>query len=241
MPSPPGVMFYAEDWDPILEECDDETIVRFVRYVMTYASTKEVPNLKGFEKSFWNNLQSKIDRDNEKYQLRLTDSAYGGYKRSCKSAGVPPIEKDDWIAAGAPATYSIATATYSSAEASQNVDVNEDVDVNVPVDSKIPPLAAVGARARVDDPFTKVMTYVMRFVDPDPPATIVTGIKHYLDQGLEPDVINHAIDIAHSEHATQWPFIKSILQRYVKDNIKTMIAVRDDEQRFDERKQYQKN
>lgn len=124
MPSPPGVMFYIEDWAPILEDSDDATIARYVRFVMAYATTGEVPNLKGFEKSFWGMLQSKIDRDNQKYLGRKRDAAYGGYTQSCKKAGAAPMEKDDWIAAGAPATYSIAIGSHI---------VNVNVDVDVPV------------------------------------------------------------------------------------------------------------
>ena len=46
----------------------------------------------------WREVQGKIDRDNESYQRRVIDGAYGAYKRDLERKGDSPMPKDLWMA-----------------------------------------------------------------------------------------------------------------------------------------------
>lgn len=94
----------------------------------------------------------------------------------------------------------------------------------------------VDARAREPDsipPFGKVMSYLMDNIDSDPSSLTIDGVKMFLEKGLDPDVIIHAMEIARSEKHTGWAYIRGILRRYTRDGLTTMRAVLDEEERHE--------
>ncbi len=92
------------------------------------------------------------------------------------------------------------------------------------------------ARARARESVGKVMSYLMDNINPMPSPLMIDDVQRFLSHGLDPDVIIHAMQIAVGEKKTMWSYIKTILQRYDRDGVKTMIAVLDDEERRDSKK-----
>lgn len=109
--------------------------------------------------------------------------------------------------------------------------VHPDIEIDIR-DRKV----VVDARAREPDsipPFGKVMSYLMDNIDSDPSSLTIDGVKMFLEKGLDPDVIIHAMEIARSEKHTGWAYIRGILRRYARDGLTTMRAVLDEEERHE--------
>jgi hypothetical protein len=94
----PGIMVYF-DLLPQLQEYSKEEAGELFLAMLEYGAFGAVP---AFEdrglRIIWREVQGKIDRDNESYQRRVIDGAYGAYKRDLERKGDSPMPKDLWMA-----------------------------------------------------------------------------------------------------------------------------------------------
>lgn len=91
----PGVMFYFQDWTPLLS-LTDESLARLFRATIAYAADGVWPELSGVEEIVWGLIFPKVDRDGERYQARKESGGYAAYVRERKRAGLEPLSFEDW-------------------------------------------------------------------------------------------------------------------------------------------------
>lgn len=137
----------------------------------------------------------------------------------------------------------------SCREVPQNVARREEkrreveVEVEVEEEEKGSNLPLLHTRARegtetpelYDPELSKVMTYFLDRINPMPSTTVIEDLTTYT-QELGADVVCHALGIASDERKSSWRYIRAILQRYVKDGLKTMDDVLRAEQEFEAQK-----
>ena len=87
------------------------------------------------------------------------------------------------------------------------------------------------ARARL----AEVMSFYMDRINPQPSPLSIEEIKTFLE-GLEPEVIIHAMQIAIDEKKTSWSYIKAILRRYRDSGLTTLLLVEESERQAETRK-----
>lgn len=77
----PGIMVYF-DLLPQLEEYSPEEVGELFLAMLRFGLDGSIPIFedRGM-RIIWREIQSKIERDNAKYQQRVIDGAYGAYKR----------------------------------------------------------------------------------------------------------------------------------------------------------------
>ena len=93
----PGIMVYF-DLRPQLEEYSEEEVGKLFLAMLDFGANGSVPSFddRGM-RIIWREVQRKIERDNESYQKRVMDGAYGAYKRDEEKRGRKPLSKDAWI------------------------------------------------------------------------------------------------------------------------------------------------
>ena len=93
----PGFMVYFDQWEPI-SRLGDSDVAELVRSALKYCKYGEVPELSGISGIFWDMIRPMLDRDAEKYEESVTNSAYAGYSSSEKRAGRVPLTREEWNA-----------------------------------------------------------------------------------------------------------------------------------------------
>lgn len=91
----PGIMFFFDDWLPLME-LEDASIARLIRAALRYGRYGELPELDGTEAILWAILLPKLNRDAERYQNRRDSGEYAVYCREAKRTDVAPLSFDDW-------------------------------------------------------------------------------------------------------------------------------------------------
>lgn len=95
----PGIIVYF-DLLPQLEEYSPEEVGELFLAMLRFGLDGSIPIFedRGM-RIIWRELQSKIERDNAKYQQRVINGAYGAYTRDLKKEnGGTPMPKDLWTA-----------------------------------------------------------------------------------------------------------------------------------------------
>ena len=84
---------------PQLEEYSPEEVGELFLAMLRFGLDGSIPIFedRGM-RIIWREIQSKIERDNAKYQQRIIDGAYGAYKRELEKKGGSPMPKDLWTA-----------------------------------------------------------------------------------------------------------------------------------------------
>ena len=91
----PGVMFYFQDWTPLLS-LTDESLARLFRATIAYAADGVWPELTGVEEIFWGLIFPKIDRDRDRFEEKCQKARYSRYRGIEKANGRDPLEFDAW-------------------------------------------------------------------------------------------------------------------------------------------------
>ena len=91
----PGIMFYFDDWEPMLA-LDDKSLADMLRASIRYGLTGEVPDFDGINAVLWGMIAPKIVRDGERYEARKESGEYAVYCREIKKAGEEPLSFMDW-------------------------------------------------------------------------------------------------------------------------------------------------
>jgi len=91
----PGVMFYYEQWEPILKLPDKE-VARLVRATLQYGKHGEEPLLSGVSAILWEMVKPTLDRDDDRYKIRCIKNRHAVYVREEKKAGRDPLGFDEW-------------------------------------------------------------------------------------------------------------------------------------------------
>lgn len=84
-----------------------------------------------------------------------------------------------------------------------------------------------------------VMSFYMDTFGQIPSAMATSGLKDFTDK-LGADVVIHAIQVAQGQQKTSWAYIRGILNRYAREGLKTMAAVMQSEQDFEDSKARQR-
>lgn len=95
--------------------------------------------------------------------------------------------------------------------------------------------AAGSACAREND-LAEVMTFFLDKINATPGPTCTGELKAFTET-LGAPVILHALEIALNEKKTSWSYIKAILQRYTREGLNTLEAVRLAEQAREQSKE----
>ena len=104
------------------------------------------------------------------------------------------------------------------------------------IDTRRKTRACAREDAEEPTPLGRVMSFYMDKLNPTPSSTVVSAVQAYLEK-LDADVIIHAMRVAIDERKTSWSYIQGILRRYAKEDLTTMNAVLESEQRHQERKE----
>ena len=91
----PGIMFYFDDWGPMLA-LDDKSLADMLRASIRYGLTGEVPDFDGINAVLWGMLAPKIVRDGERYEARKESGEYAVFCREIKKNGEEPPSFSDW-------------------------------------------------------------------------------------------------------------------------------------------------
>ena len=91
----PGIMFYFNDWTPLLK-LDDSTLVSLFRAAIRYGATGEAADFEGTNAILWEMIVSRIDRDADRYEARKVSGEYAVYCRETKRKGEEPLPFEVW-------------------------------------------------------------------------------------------------------------------------------------------------
>lgn len=95
MASNPGIMFYFDDWLPLLD-MDDAQLSRLFRAAILYASGGIEPELSGVDSYLFALISSKIKRDGSWYIETCRKNRYNRYRGLMKEKGITPLPFDEW-------------------------------------------------------------------------------------------------------------------------------------------------
>jgi len=213
-----------------LEEMDhlsDAEYGRLIRALQQYSITGEEPSkLSGQEKGHWKRVRNREDRYRESFDA--TDRAKS--ERGAKAANAR------WSKA------KNANACTSMQENACDANTDTETDTKAETESIAPPApprarepaGERGADSLRDQELSRVMTFFMDKINPMPPSMAVEGLKEYTDS-LGADVVIHAMEICLGEKKSSWNYLRKILMRYEREGLRSIEAVRFQEQERDER------
>lgn len=99
----PGVIIYF-DMRPALERLSMEERGELLTAAMNYAEYGEAAELGGMVGMCFDMMRPKIDRDEEAYQAKVTQSRYAGYCSRTRAKGRDPLDYEDWLEQNSGAT-----------------------------------------------------------------------------------------------------------------------------------------
>ena len=88
------------------------------------------------------------------------------------------------------------------------------------------------AHAREDDPLSEVIQLYVREIDPIPSTVVIAHLDMLVNQGMEPEEKQYAINEAASANVRNWNYVRKVLDNLKKDKVLTMEAVAQRERKF---------
>lgn len=239
----------ARDYTPLpfeyLEEMDhlsDAEYGRLIRALQQYSITGEEAKLNGQEKAHWKRVRNREDRYRESFDASDKAKSERGAKAAnarwskAKNANVCTSIHEDACDANTDIEADTKTETESIAPPAppraREPETNDTSRSESPNSS--PPGSEPPPDPLHDPEFGRVMTFFMDKLNPMPPSMAVDGLENYT-KSLGADVVIHAMEICLGEKKSSWNYLRKILMRYEREGLRSIEAVRFQEQERDER------
>lgn len=215
-----------------LEEMDhlsDAEYGRLIRALQQYSITGEEAKLTGQEKAHWKRVRNRENRFRESFESSKEERSE--HARRAANAR--------W---GNAQNARVCPSITGNAQ-NANTDPDTDADTNIDAENIAPPAppapvreaeAGPAAEPMGDPGLGRVMTFFMDKLNPMPPSMAVEGLKNYTES-LGADVVIHAMEICLGEKKSSWNYLRKILMRYEREGLRSIKAVRLQEQERDER------
>ena len=181
-------------------------------------------------------FQKRMVKDGQISEKRANAGQKGGQKSKIKN----PAQGSS---SGFASSFASGFAQAKTQANSENEnDTTTEIDIDTEIEEEGIEENGKGDRARdgppdlLHDPeIGKTVNHYLNTVDPMP-STACTEELIYFTKHFNAEIVIHAIDVARDRLKTRanWPYIKSILRRYMKENVQTLGDVLQSEREFDE-------
>lgn len=171
----------------------DVEVGRLIRGLLQYAKDGTEPKLTGNERFIWPTLRGAVERDAEQYAQKCAKLRENGkYGRGGKPNG---FEKNQMVSEEA------------NGFEKNHLPPRKDKDKDKEVVPPYPPQGGATTASYVEDNLRGMS------------AANWDELRSYLDDGLNMELVNHAVDEACANGKRNWAYVRQILNRYLAEGI----------------------